>query len=81
MGFYRAYNYSGLVRQSQDSLLSVSMRRVLVVFSNVLDLRAEEGRVLRHVEPPRYGEASRKPRALSRDRIQGIAALAQGFTK
>ena len=42
----------------QDSLLSVSMRRVLVVFSTLLDLRAEENGVLRHVKQPHYGEAS-----------------------
>ena len=38
-----------LCAKSQDSLLSVSVRRVLVVFSTVLDSWAEESRVLRHV--------------------------------
>ena len=31
--FYGAYNCSGLVRQSQDLVMSVSVRRVSVVFS------------------------------------------------
>ena len=56
--------------------MSVSVRRVHVVLS--IDLRAEESRVVRHVKPPRYGEASRRPRALSRIRTQAIGALAQG---
>ena len=58
--------------------MSVSVRRVHVVLSTLLDLRAEESRVVRHVKPPRYGEASRRPRALSRVRTQAIGALAQG---
>ena len=61
-----------LCAKSQDSLLSVSMRRALVVISTLLDLRAKESRVLRQVKPPRYGEASRKPRALSWDRILAL---------
>ena len=73
MGFYGAYNYSGLVSQVSGfitvsvslSLLSVSVRRVLAVISTLLDLGAEESRVLKYVKPPRCGEASRKPRALS----------------
>ena len=64
-----------LCARSQDSLLSVSMRRVLVVISTLLDLRAKESRVLRQVKPPRYGEASRKPRALSWDRILALIAI------
>ena len=52
MGFYGAYNYYGLCARSQDSLLSVSVRRVRVVLSTLLELRAEESRVLRHVKPP-----------------------------
>ena len=56
------------------------MRRVLVVISTLLDLTAEESRVLGHVKPSRYGEASRKPRALSLDQTQVIGALAHGFT-
>ena len=77
--FYGAY-ITTLVRQvsAQDSLLSVSVRSVLV-FSTLLDLRAEENRVRRHVKPPRCGEASRKPRALSWERTRAIGALAHGF--
>ena len=58
--------------------MSVSLRRVHVVLTTLLDLSAEESRVVRHVKPPRYGEASRIPRALSRVRTQAIGALAQG---
>ena len=47
-------------------------------FSRLLDLRAEASRVVRHVKPPRYGEASRRPRALSQIRTQAIGALALG---
>ena len=43
----------------------VLVRQVLVVFSTLLYSRVEESLVLRHVKPPRSGEASRKPRALS----------------
>ena len=68
-----------LCTRSQDLLLYVSARRVLVVFSTVSDFRAEESRVLRHVKPPRCGEASRKFRALSWDRAQAIGALSHGF--
>ena len=67
-----------LCARSQDLVMSVPVRRVHVVLSTVLDLRTEESRVLRHVKPPRYGEASRRPRALSRVRTQAIGALAQG---
>ena len=59
---------------SQNLVMSVLVRRVHVAFSTA-GLRAEE----RHVKPPRCGEASRKPRALSRVRTQAIGALAQGF--
>ena len=48
-------------------------------FSGLLDLRAEESRVVRHVKPPRRGEASRRGiHALSRVRTQAIGALAPG---
>ena len=67
-----------LCARSQDLVMSVSVRRVHVVLSTLLDLRAEESRVVRHVKPPRYGESSRRPRALSRVRTQAIGALAQG---
>ena len=68
-----------LCARSQDSILYVSVRRILVVFSTVLDLWAEESRVLRHVKPPRCGEASRKPRLLSRFQTEAIGTLAHGF--
>ena len=58
--------------------MSVSVRSVHVVLSTLLDLRSEESRVIRHVKPPRRGEASRRPRALSRIQTQAIGALAQG---
>ena len=48
--------------------------------SRLLDLRVEESRVVRHVKSPRYAEAPRKSRALSRARTQAIGALAHGFT-
>ena len=49
-----------LCARPQDSLTSASVRRVYIVFSTLLNLSAEESRVLRHVKPPRCGEASRK---------------------
>ena len=52
-----------LCARSPDLVMPVL--RVLVLFSNILDLWAEESRVERHVKPPRYWEASRKPRALT----------------
>ena len=67
-----------LCARSHDLVMSVSVRMVHVVLSTLLDLRAEESRVVRHVKPPRSGEASRRPRALSRVRTQAIGALAQG---
>ena len=70
-----------LCARSQNLVMSVSMRRVHVVLSALLDLLAEESRVVRHVKPPRWRETSRSLRALSRFRTQaiGIGALAQGF--
>ena len=47
-----------LCARSQHIVMSVSVRRVHVVLSTLLDLRAEESRVIRHVKPPRCGEAS-----------------------
>ena len=38
-----------LCARSEDPSMSVSVRRVHVVFSTILDLRAEECRVVRHV--------------------------------
>ena len=69
-----------LYARSQDSLLSVSVRKVLVVISTLPDLRVEEIGVLRHVKPLCCGETSRKPRALSWDRNQAIGALAHGLS-
>ena len=66
-----------LCARSQD--LVMSMRRVRVVLSTLLDLRAEKSRVVRHVKPPCCGEASRKPCARSGVRTQAIDALAQSF--
>ena len=42
--------------------------------STLLDLRAVESCVIRHVKPPHYGEASRKPRALIRGAILLVSA-------
>ena len=50
-----------------------------VVFSILLDLRAEESRVLRHVKPPRFGEASRKPNARSWDVVADMPTSCNGF--
>ena len=61
-----------------DLVMSVSVRRVHVVLSTLPDLRADESRVVRHVKPPRCGEASSRPHALRRVRTQDIGALAQG---
>ena len=55
IGFYGAYEYLVLCARSQDSLLSASVRRVLVVFSTLLDLRSEENR----------GAAERHPESLA----------------
>ena len=41
-----------LCARSRDLVMSVSVRRVHVVLSTLLDLRAEESRVVRHVKPP-----------------------------
>ena len=67
-----------LCARPQDLLMLVPARRVHVA-SRLLDFRAEESRVLRHVKPLRCGEASRKPRARERVRTQAIGALAHGF--
>ena len=42
-----------LCTRSQDFIMSVSVRRVHAVLSTLLDLRADESRVVRHVKPPR----------------------------
>ena len=48
--------------------------------SRLLGLRAEGSRVLEHVKPPRCGEGSRKPLALTRVRTQPIGVVAHGVT-
>ena len=58
--FYGAYE-PGLVSQVSKSI-TVSVN---ASYSRLMDLRAEESRVLRQVKPPRCEEASRKPRALA----------------
>ena len=69
-----------LCARSRDSLLSMSVRRIHVLFSNA-GLRAEKSRVLRHVKPPRCGEVSTKPRALNWGRTLNIGALARNFIR
>ena len=77
--FHGAYNYSGLVRQvSRFSNVSVSAWRYMS-YSRLLELGAEQSRVVRHVKPPRCGEASRRSRALRRVPNQAIGALVQSF--
>ena len=48
--------------------------------SRPLDLRAEESGVLAHVSRLRFGEASRKPRAINQVRTLTNGWLAHGFT-
>ena len=48
-------------------------------YSRMLDLRADESRLVRHVKPPRSGGASKKPCAHSRVRSQAIGALAHFY--
>ena len=55
-GFMALITALVLFARSQDSLLFVSKCRVHIVFSTI-GFRAEESRVLRHVKPPRCGEA------------------------
>ena len=50
----------------QDSILSVSLRRIHAVFSTTGF--KDGGRVIRRVKPPRSREASYKPCALNWDR-------------
>ena len=64
MGFIALITVMVLCARSQDSVLSVSVGRVHVVSRLLLDLGAEERRVIRHVKLSRCGEASRKPRSL-----------------
>ena len=67
-----------LCARSQDLVMSCQCVGYMLFSRLLLDLRAEESRVVRHVKPPRYREASRRPRALSRVRTHAIGALAQG---
>ena len=48
----------------QDSLPSVSVRKVHVIFSTAGSKIEKESLVIRHLKPPRREEASRKPRAV-----------------
>ena len=66
-----------LCARSQDLVMSVSVRRVNVVLS-IAGFKGGGKPCRKTCEPPRYGEASRRPRALSRVRTQAIGALAQG---
>ena len=72
--FYGAYNHSGIVRKVHYRQCQCGG---YISSSRLLDLRAEESRVIRHVKPLHCGEASRKPKALSWVQIQAIGALAQ----
>ena len=74
MGFTALITAMVFGERSQDSLLSVSVRRVHIVFSTA-GFQAEESRVLTNVKPPRCGEASRKSGALNWVRTQAIGAL------
>ena len=65
-----------LCDRSQDSLLSVCRVNV----SSTAEFKGGgRSRILRRSKPPRCGEASRKPCALSWDRTQIKSALAYGF--
>ena len=68
-----------LCAKSHDFVMSVSVRRVHVVFSTTGF--KDGGKPCRKTsEPSRCGEASRKPRALNRVQTQAIGALAHaGF--
>ena len=75
MGFMALITTLVLCARSQDSVMSCQCVGYMSFFG-LLDLRAEESRVLRHVKPPRCGEESRRPHALSRVRTQSIGACA-----
>ena len=66
-----------LCARSYDSLLTVSVRRLHVVFSST-GFNGGGSHVIRHMKPPRYGEASSKPRSLSWVGTQAIGALVHG---
>ena len=77
MGFMALTTALVLCARSQDLVISCQCVGYMSL-SGLLDLRAEESRIIRHVKPPRCGEASRRPHALSRVRTQAIGALAPG---
>ena len=77
MGFMALITALVLCAGSQDLVRSVSVRGVHVA---IVAFKGGESRVLRRVEPPRCGEASRKPRALSWVQTQAIGALTDDFT-
>ena len=72
--------------RSQESSFAVSARTVhdvfsidTILYSRVLDLRAEESRVMRHVIPSRDGETFSRFHALSLRRALAIGSIAHGF--
>ena len=77
MGFMALITTLVLYARSQDLVMS-RQRIGYMSFFGLLDLRAEESRVVRHVKTPRCGKESRTPRALSRVRTQAVGALAPG---
>ena len=65
-----------------SGLITVSVSAYDICLFRPLDrLSADESHTIRHVKPPRCGEASRKPRALGSDRTRAIVALAYGFSR
>ena len=79
MGFMALITALVLCARSQDSLCQCQCVEHLS-YSQLPDLKAEDSRFLRHVKPPRSGEASRKPRALCWVLTQTTGALAYGLT-
>ena len=79
MGFMALITAMVVCAKSQRSLLSVSVRRVHVVFS-AAGFNGEGEPCPKTGDTPRCREASRKPCALIWDRTQAIGALAHGFT-
>ena len=58
----------------QDSVLLASVCRYMS-YSRLLDSRAKESRVVRHVKPPSCGEVSRKPRGRHRSHTKTVQSL------
>ena len=80
-GLYGAYKYNGIVLQIfMFHTMSVSVCRIHVEVLTA-GFKDEESYVVRHVKPPRCGEAFNKPRALSGGRNHAIGALAHGFSR